>query len=211
MHEIVHYAVAGRWEERQRLIGEPLTRVFPMHVFTMPVKVRRPDDVEQDIRLASDEQFVSFAYRKTDRRGLYQVTLGVPLSRTELFAVNVDSRESDLAKATEAELETELFPGIDLTYLTQWQQFQRHTEAADTDRGRLTRWLLVATLCLIIVEQLMAWNFTYGFLLLYVVVAVGFVQPVLLRSTAGGMFFAVLLLAGFGLLFHFGRRRARSV
>lgn len=210
MHEIVHYAVTGRWEERHRLVGEPLTRIFPLRAFGVPVTVKRPDEVEEEARLTDEDGIARFSYRRTDRRGLYEVALGVPLSRSELFAVNLDSRESDLAKATEEELQTELFPGIEFTYLTEWREFRRRAESAATDRGSLTRWLLAAAFCLIIIEQMMAWKFYYGFLLLYVGVAVGFVQPVLQWSTGGGILVAVVLLAGFGLLVIVARRRAQS-
>jgi hypothetical protein len=211
MHEIVHYAVTGRWEERQRLVGEPLTRVFPVRAFNMQAKVNRPDNETEIVRLNESEQFASFTYRKTDRRGLYEVELGVPLNRSELFALNVDPRESDLSKVSETELKSELFPGTDFTYLTKWREIKRRDQAAVTDRGSLTRWLLIATLCLIIVEQLMAWRFYLGFLLLYVVVALAFVRQLLLENMPWGMLLALILAAGLASLVYLGRRKSHAV
>ncbi|MBT6154228.1 MAG: VWA domain-containing protein [Planctomycetaceae bacterium] len=211
MHEIVHYAVTGRWEERQRLVGEPLTRVFPVRAFTMQAKVNRPDNRTVIVRLTESEQFANLAFRQTDRRGLYEVELGVPLNRSELFALNVDPRESDLSKASESDLKTELFPGTDFTYLTKWREFRRRDQAAVTDRGGLTRWLLAATFCLIIVEQMMAWKFYRGFLLLYCMVALAFIQQVSIQSTAWAVLLTLLLAAGLAALIYLGRRKSHTV
>jgi len=122
--------------------------------------------------------------------------------------LNVDPRESDLAKASESEMKTELFPGIDFTYLTEWREFRRREQTAMTNRGSLTHWLLVATFCLIFVEQLMAWRFYFGFLLLYAVVAAGFVHQVMLTSMPWATLLAVVLTAGFAVIVYLGRRRA---
>ena len=211
MHEIVHFAVTGRWEERQRLVGEPLTRVFPVRAFSMQAKVNRPDNTTVNVRLTESEQFANFAYRQTDRRGLYEVESGVPLNRSELFALNVDPRESDLSKASESDLKTELFPGTDFTYLTKWREIRRRDQAAVTDRGGLTRWLLAATFCLIIVEQMMAWKFYHGFLLLYCVVAAAFIQQVLLQSTAWAVLLTLILAAGLATLIYLGRCKLHAV
>ena len=39
VHEIVQFAVSGRWGERQRLVGEPLTEIFPATAVDVDVAV----------------------------------------------------------------------------------------------------------------------------------------------------------------------------
>jgi len=203
---MVKFAVAGRWNERQRLVGEPLTRAFPIRAFSVPVTLTLPDGREKSIRLSEAGNFASISYDATDRSGPYEVELGPPLNRREWYAVNVDSRESDLTKVTEKELQA--LPGIEFVYHTHWQDFRRETDVALSQRGGLTRWLLLAVLCLLFVEQLMAWRFFYGFLLLYVVVAIGFVQPALQWNAVAGVLLMLVLLAGFAAIAVFGRQRA---
>jgi len=210
MHEIVRYAVTGRWEERQRLVGEAVTRIFPTRAFSVPVRIRRPDNRQIVVPLFEEENFASISYRETTRRGVYEVILGVPLGRSELFAVNVDSRESDLRKLSEKQLQTELLADVEFEYRTRWQDFARSTDAMVSEQGHLTRWLLIATFCLVLVEQLMAWNFYFGFLLLYSFVAFAFVRQTLAWHPAGAVIVALVLAAGLFVILHQRRQRMNA-
>ena len=209
MHELILYVVSGRSRERQVLVGEPLTRSFSSQAFDMPVTLKRPDGTKQPVRLTESQEVAHIVYESTDRSGFYEVTLGSPLNRTEVFAVNVDPRESDLRKLDENELKTEVLPGVEFTYRTEWRDVERRTDIPIVERGRLTRNLLFAVLCLVLVEQLMAWSFLYGFLSLYIAVAFVVVQWTVDWDMLYGSGLLLVFIVGFVLMIGFGRQSIR--
>lgn len=209
IHEMVRFAVSGKWKERQRLVGEPLLRALPHQAAGLSVTIKRPDGREQPslaLRLGRAEDSADLVYDNTDKSGLYEVVLGPPMGRSELFAVNVDPRESDLTKISEDELRIEWLPGIDFAYRTRWQDFDRDTVVSSAERGGLPRWLLAAVLCLVLIEQFMAWNFFYGFLLLCGAVAAVFVRHSWTWNPLAGAAVLIVLTAGLVALWRWGRR-----
>lgn len=166
MHEVVHFAISGRWGERQHLVGEPLSQTFPATAVDVEVAVSRPDGQSRTAPMVQSGNLSQFSYEQTDLSGIYEVTLAHPLSRHELYAVNVDPLESDLTKLAHDELGSELLSGIDFAYHTQYQDHTTQAEAPVMERGGLTRWLLYAALYLLFVEQMLAWNFQAGIWLL---------------------------------------------
>jgi hypothetical protein len=163
IHEIVEFSVAGRAGERQRIVGEPLTAVFPATAMDVAVEVTQPDGAVQSARVIPGDGLSQFEFDETVQSGLYEVNFAHPLSRKELYAVNVDTRESNLVKFTPEEISQELLPGIDYDYSTSWQEpVDSPVETLAVDRGGLTRWLLYGVLYLLFVEQMMAWDFRKG-------------------------------------------------
>jgi hypothetical protein len=167
MHELVHFTVSGRWGERQHIVGDTLSQVFPAPAVDVDAAVKRPDDQTAAVPVVRDGDFGQIDYDATAISGIYELTLAHPLSRFELIAVNVDPRESDLTKFEQDELAIELFDGIDFKYSTTWQE--NGTLGADLAaprKGGLTRWLLYLILYLLFTEQLLAWDFRRGLWLL---------------------------------------------
>ena len=140
---------------------------------------------------------MTILFEETARSGIYELKLGQPPNRTELYAVNVDSVESDLRKLAKEDLDAELLQGIDSVYRTGWQEVDQKTNAAAAEKGGLTRWLLYATICLLLVEQMMAWRFSYGFLLLYAVVAFALVRQTMAGNLFWGLTLLIVFVAGF--------------
>jgi hypothetical protein len=171
VHEIVQFAVSGRWGERQRLVGEPLTEIIPATAVEMDVAVGRPDGETQSARAVPQGAFNQVVYENTNESGVYEMNFAHPLARSELFAVNVDPRESNLAKYVHEELAEDLLPGVAFTYLTAWPDEETAPpETAAAHQGGLTRWLLYAVLYLMFTEQMLAWDFQKGLWLLCPVV-----------------------------------------
>lgn len=201
MHEVVNFSVAGRWSERQLTVGEPIQRQFFSTSFGVRASIAKPDLAESAVSTDSNASSRSMIYEDTDQPGFYELTLGPPIGRSELLAVNVDRRESVLRTLDALELKTDLLPGIDFIHRDTWHDTPRPTETVATERGGLTRWLLYAALCLLFVEQLMAWRFFYGFLALYAVVAAAFLQQIVTNQTDLGLgMLAVLSIGGILLL-----------
>jgi hypothetical protein len=171
VHEIVEFAVSGRWGERQRLVGEPITEVFAAAAVDVDVAVGRPDGQTQTAHIVPHDSFQELVYENTGESGVYEVNFAHPVARSELFAVNVDPRESNLAKYVQEEIAEDLLPGTAFTWLTEWPDAE--TAPAETSaarQGGLTRWLLYAVLYLMFTEQLLAWDFQKGLWLLCPVV-----------------------------------------
>jgi hypothetical protein len=167
VHEIVQFAVAGRWGERQRLVGEPLTEIFPATAVDVEIAVGRPDGQTHAARVVRQDSFNQFVYEDTAESGIYEVDLAHPVARHEFFAVNVDPRESNLAKYVHEEIAEELLPGCEFQYVTNWPgEEPAPTESAATDQGGLTRLFLYAILYLMFTEQMLAWDFHKGLWLL---------------------------------------------
>jgi hypothetical protein len=200
MHETVRHAVAGRWTERQKAVGEPFARSFPLRAYDLAATVKRPDGGEQPVAVTAegaaltDKQGASLAYGETDRAGVYELRLGSPLNREELFAVNVDPAESDLAGIGERELRGDVLPDSEFLYRTEWHPLPSETAAAG-ERSALSRWLLCAVIALVFVELLMAWRFASGLLLLSVVLAAAFAAQAFSISSLLGAALAVALAA----------------
>ena len=198
VHETVRFAVSGRWTERQLEVGEPLIRSVSTRAFDLQATIRQPDGAQDPVSIADADGFARINYDETERSGLYEVQLGPPLNQSEWFAVNVDARESDLAKVTSDELAEELLPDTDFAYRTGWQGFDPATNVTLQDRGGLTRWFLWAVLCLVFVEQLMAWRFLPGLVLLCGLIVVALVAQIFALSIVSGVVLLLCVAAAAG-------------
>ena len=167
VHEIVHYAISGRWGDRQKLVGEPLNEVFAATAIDVDVGVDSPDGQTHLAHVVREEVFSQFTYEHTSQSGVYSVNFAHPVARSELFAVNVDPRESNLAKFVQDELAGDLLAGIDFSYQTNWPgETETPDGAPAVQHGDLSRWLLYVLLYLMFTEQVLAWDFHKGLWLL---------------------------------------------
>jgi len=172
VHEMVLYALAGRSGERQRLVGEPIVRPVAPGERIATVTVTRPDG--RDVPLPSatrDSAAGQMIYDETERSGAYRLNFAAPVNRAETFAVNVDPRESDLSALEVEPLRTELATMAGGAAQAD-VPLPAQIDAARSGRG-LAAWLLLGTLCLLFVEQVMAWRFSYGLFLLCLCLASG--------------------------------------
>jgi hypothetical protein len=163
VHEIVHYAVSGRWGARQKLVGEPLTEVLPPTAIDVDVSVESPDGQTHLAHVVREESASQFTFEHTSPSGIFSVNFAQPVARSELFAVNIDPRESNLSKLSADEIQGELLAGLEFSYLTIWpgDSDEPQTGAA-AQPASLSRWLLYLLLYLMFAEQILAWNFSHG-------------------------------------------------
>lgn len=258
VNELVHFAVAGQWKDRQHGVGDTISRRIPAMTAaeTGNVHVKLPDETERRFAIHSPDRWVvrrrggaffeSFPEGKqpsagripvgasvrreelrkdfaqvqwrgrtvwvkaadlkrprtaqlffddTARSGIYEFRLRPPTGRSVLYAVNVDPAEGDLTKLTEAALRKDVLAGVDFDYRTQWERRDKADQVATTRQNDLTRWLLIAAFCLLMVELLMAWRFPLGLLLLIVLIAVEFTRHTLMWSIPAGVLLGLLLAA----------------
>jgi len=167
MHETVNYAISGRWKDRTVLVGQPLQSLVGLRAADTSATHQTPNGESKTILTAADGNLVVTDPAST--AGFHKIVLGSPANRTDWFAVNVDPAESDLTALRVEDLRSELLPGIDFNYLTEWEETAasggEKVRAIATGTG-FSRTLLIAAVALLIVEQLMAWNFTLGAMLL---------------------------------------------
>jgi hypothetical protein len=207
---MVKFVVGGRWSQRQLAVGEPLTRTFSTRAIGAPATLRRPDGREESIRLTQSDEIASMTYDDADHSGIYEISLGPPVSRSELIAVNVDPAESDLTRIESDEIKTELGPAGEFVEAAAADASTRRTGGADATPGPLSRWLLVGLFGLLFVEQLMAWRFTFGAILLSAVAAAGLVLLATSWNIAAGVALAVAAGIGGLLATRAARLRYRS-
>ncbi|MBI3860626.1 MAG: hypothetical protein HY290_01880 [Planctomycetia bacterium] len=167
MHEMVHFAVSGRWGDRHKLVGQPLTEIFPATAIDVDVGVESPDGQTHLAHVRREESLSRFTYENTSESGVYSVNFAHPVALSELFAVNIDPRESHLAKFVQDELAAELLAGLDFSYVTSWTGEDAAADSLPAGRhGDLSRWVLYALLYLMFTEQALAWDFHKGLWLL---------------------------------------------
>ncbi len=209
MHETVNYAVSGRWTERDVLVGQPLVSHLPVRATDVTAVLQLPGGESQAPTPSGDGR--SIVSEPTTKAGFHKLALGAPVGRTEWFAVNVDPQESDLVSLRIEDLRTDVLPGVEFTYLTEWAATTASDEpqtvrVVATGSG-FSRALLLAAFCLLIVELLMAWRFVAGVALLVAMLAAGITAWTWVASPiSGGVCAAALIFLA--VLFTYSRRAA---
>jgi len=147
-------------------VGEPLLRHLSPRLAAATVRLIRPGESEPVVlKPVATGGLVSVAYHRTDRAGLYELTIdaddgggGDPLERRQdFFAVNVRPRESDLRRVTEEELRR-VFGGFEFRY--QRGDARRIETAKTAEAGELWRALAYALLAMALLESVLAHLFS---------------------------------------------------
>jgi hypothetical protein len=163
MHEAVHFSVAGRWKRRQLTVGESLLTTWSARAFDVPVSVELPNGATRSLPVQDRSELRAASFDDTDQAGVYEVSIGSPVNRNELFAVNVDVRESDLTPVSRQDLQSELFRELDVTVRTPDDPEPVVSAiASETAVSMLSRILGWTVLVMVLVEPLLAWRFPFG-------------------------------------------------
>ncbi len=158
MEQIVYLAAAGKSQERNVRVGQPLSQAFPPSAAGAEVSIRRPGpgpEVKTMLKGAGDVS--QLAYEDTDRSGVYSVDVGPPLSLKTAFSANPDPIESDPAKLDEGGLK-DAVRGWKFLYDNDWRGLEKNAGGLSR-RGEMHRPMLWAVLILLIVESVLAWRF----------------------------------------------------
>ena len=157
---------------------------------------KSPGGPEVSLTLKDDGNILAAAFDQTDRAGVYELNLGSPLNRNELYAVNVEVVESDLAPADWQTLQSELFSEVDVqVWTSESSGFQSVSPELKSGLSMLTRTLAWTVLVLLLIEPLLAWRFLPGVIALAASALLALSVPML-----GAQFVLVLALAVAGAL-----------
>ncbi len=99
--------------------------------------MQTPDGRTQQARRRTQDGASLLEFADTTQSGVYAARFGPPIDRSLLFAVNVDTVESDLAQISPDELQTDVWPGVAFLHQTAWQNAGRPAIASLACRRRL--------------------------------------------------------------------------
>lgn len=152
VQQILKEAVRGRTPLRNVAVGDLLRGRLPPGSAESTVVISDP--AGSDLRVSAESQDASrqWSFSDTRRSGVYSVALGGAADDVDRFAVNVDTRESQLER-------------VDATLLPSQLQTQLLEETVASGRAdgigasQLFRYLLAAVLLLLLCESFLAWFF----------------------------------------------------
>lgn len=208
MHETVNYAIADRWAGRDVSVGQPLVSRVSRQSAGLTAVLQIPGGETQTPNASSDGR--TLISEPTTKSGFHQMALGTPLNRSEWFAVNVDSRESDLTSLRDENLKEDLIPGVNYRYLKEWTERPTIDNPPDlrfvVSNVSFSRTFLLAVFGLLLVEFIMAWNFVAGTVLLIGLMSLALTVSLWMVSPTVGLVSGSMLgsAVAFGGLMKFG-------
>jgi hypothetical protein len=139
-------------------VGEPLDARSTTTEGSPHGRVQTPDGRLQPATVRSTGDGLALSYAETWQSGIYTAQFGSPLGRSQTFAVNVDTAESDLASIDVERLRSEVWPDIPFVYETSWQDSgPAALILASAAKNRLHVDLLNAAAVLLLAETLLGW------------------------------------------------------
>lgn len=159
VQEILWFAVRGRFEDRNLAVGEALGESLPAQVSDVPLTLYTPDGQSRLLSIGSDPTQASWSYSDTYLSGNYSAELGPPVSRRNVFAVNVDPVESELAKISPEELQLDEWPGVPFFHQAGPRQAADKPVAGAGRRSQLPKWFLYMALAMLFSETYLARRF----------------------------------------------------
>ena len=167
VHEVLAQVARDPGVSRNLSVGQPIVRHLSARLAGQAIRLLRPGESQPiELRPLAAGGLVAAAYDRTDRAGLYELTIdaddaadgGDPLERKQdFFAVNVRPSESDLRRVTEAELQR-LYPAFEFHY--QRGAARREGTSRTAEAGELWRALAYALLAMALLESVLAHLFS---------------------------------------------------
>ncbi|HWA97443.1 MAG TPA: BatA domain-containing protein [Pirellulales bacterium] len=159
VHELLSLAIRGKTAEQNIVVGQLLGDSFRGQAGQGSLSLRLPSGDAAQARVAADGEYTSWSFADTGQSGMYVAHLPPPYTRDELFAVNVDTSESDLARLDPAELRDSVWNGVDFVLRTDWQDLNAPSVDTVVRRQWLHIYLLTAVVALLLIESVLAMYF----------------------------------------------------
>ena len=150
VQQMLKSAVRGRTQLRNATVGDALRGTVPPGLADASVMVSDPAGREQRVPAEVNGSDSQWTFTETMRSGVYTVVIGGAAGEVDRYAVNLDTRESQLER-----LDAELLPS----------QFQRGADETGQPAARVEslspsqsfRYLLAVVLLLLLCETFLAW------------------------------------------------------
>lgn len=187
VHEILAYAVGGQTAVRNRLVGDmlegpiihtPLSLGYGVAAASADgcVEIQTPKGQRVKAPVGRYGDRLGWSFDDTVISGIYTVEFGhAPLSGKQspggqtpaeqkqtsslVYAVNIDTVESDLTTLSEEQLRSGVFAGVPIEYQTTWSRSEAAPLSPIARRGQLAAALLYAVFALLLLESFLAWRF----------------------------------------------------
>jgi hypothetical protein len=159
VRELLAYASGGQQLHWQQLVGTPMSGSIgepaPGLEGNNDLVMLRPDGRMAAVSIRSTPAGSEWNFTNTDVSGIY-ILRGLPQDRTQQFAVNVDTAESDLAKIDPQHLPPKIKVRSD------WQVDASGGPVEATTQSEWNSEILWGVLALLFAESFMAWQFGRG-------------------------------------------------
>lgn len=157
VQESLAYAIAPKRSQRNLQVGDDLSGVLPGATAQQAMQLVAPDGRSERIPLKIVGDDATWSFGDTQLSGFYEAKRGPPCDDSQVFALNVNTRESDLER-----VDPDSLPN----------QFARDVQAAASQSAgaaqgvshpaELFRYCLGGVLGLLLLETLLAWRFGSG-------------------------------------------------
>jgi hypothetical protein len=156
VHELLNLAMSGRNTDRNVEVGQPLSADLG-EAAAAPVAVATPEGGRHEVRRVGG--LSGWHYPDTQQSGIYSVEFESS-QPARLYAVNVNTNESDLTRISVDELRQEVWPGVPLELHTAFSAAENAGDMQTIARsGKLNLLLLYAALALLLGDSVLGWHF----------------------------------------------------
>jgi Mg-chelatase subunit ChlD len=156
VQELLKFAVSGQRDQFNVKVGDAVGAVLPSAAAGASVTVTDPEGGSRPVSVVSDLDSARWSLPVSDFSGIYTAEQTTDEASRQVFAVNVDTSESDLSKADPDEI-PEAF-----VIRTDWQDLNEQPTGQISLNQGLHRYLLYAALILVLMETILAWRFGRG-------------------------------------------------
>jgi hypothetical protein len=159
VRESMKAALAGQFRHRNLDVGQPLQGMAPRHAIGEQVAIATPWNASVNAAITADGDRGYWSFVDTAEAGIYSVQVPGE-TEAERFAVNLNTRESDLTQVDPQELLTSHFAGTPLRIRSTWEpEMGGAVETLVPAPKYLQGWLLLAALVLLFADAFLGWFF----------------------------------------------------
>lgn len=155
VQETLAFTLTGRQAQRNLQVGDDIAGVVPNATVQQTLVVAAPDGRTERVPLKSQGQDAVWSYGPTGYSGMYEARFGAPRDMTELYALNVNTRESDLERVDVESLPEQLTHDAP-------RSADAPVALATSRPAELFRYFLGGVLVLLLVETVFAWRIGSG-------------------------------------------------
>ena len=153
LYEMLAAASSGRFANREVTVGQTVVGGLTGASAGAPLEITLPGGEIEKVRLRVEGDRSVWSFDNTLTAGVYRANAGDPEAEEQLFAVNLDTKESDLSRVAVEDLP----PALQSDAAAVGEDDA--ATAALGPRSYLYRWLLIGVLALLVIESLAAQRF----------------------------------------------------